>query len=162
MTGTIEKRLNELGIVLPRPPKAIGNYVPGVIVGNLLFMSGTVGTQPGDNDEDIMPIAGKLGGELTIEQGYQSARFMALNHLAMMKAVLDGDLDRVKRIVKMVGYVNAAPGFTEPHLVLNGASDLYVDVFGPERGKHARAALTQHELGLDSPVEAELTIELYH
>lgn len=162
MTGTIEKRLNELGIVLPRPPKAIGNYVPGVIVGNLLFMSGTVGTQPGDNDEDIMPIAGKLGGELTIEQGYQSARFMALNHLAMMKAVLDGDLDRVKRIVKMVGYVNAAPGFTEPHLVLNGASDLYVDIFGPERGRHARAALTQHELGLDSPVEAELTIELYH
>ena len=159
--GTIDKRLSEIGVVLPRAPKAIGNYVPGVIVGNLLFMSGTAGTQPGDNDDDILPIAGKLGAELTVEQGYQSARLMALNHLASMKVVLGGDLDRVKRIVRMVGYVNAAPGFTTPHLVLNGASDLYVEIFGPERGRHARIALTQHELGLNAPVEAELTVELH-
>lgn len=161
MSGTTEKRLKELGIVLPRPPKAVGNYVPGVVVGNILYLSGTLGTRPDENDNDIMPIAGKVGSEVTIEQGYQSARLMAINHLALMKAALGGDLDRVKRIVKMVGYINCAPGFTQPHLVLNGASDLYVELFGPERGKHARAALTQHELGFDAPVEAELTVEIY-
>ena len=76
-----------------------------------------------------------------------------------MKAVI-GDLDRIERIVKMVGYVNAAPGFTEAHLVLNGASDLYVQLFGEERGKHARAALFQHELGVNAPIEAEMTVQL--
>lgn len=161
MTGATEKRLREMGITLPRAPKAIGNYLPGVVVGNILYLSGTLGTQPDENDNDIMPIAGKVGGELTIEQGYRSARLMAINHLALMKVALGDDLDQVKRIVKMVGYINCAPGFTQPHLVLNGASDLYVELFGPERGKHARAALTQHELGLDAPVEAELTVELY-
>ena len=89
-----------------------------------------------------------------------SARLMAINHLAMMKAVL-GDLDRVKRIVKMIGYVSCAPGFTEPHLVLNGVSDLFVALWGEENGKHARAALTQHELGLNAPIEADITVELH-
>lgn len=160
MSGKVEKRLAEMGIILPRPPKSIGNYLPGVVVGNILYLSGTLGTQPDENDNDIMPIAGKVGGSVSIEEGYQSARLMAINHLAMMKAVL-GDLDRVKRVVKMIGYVNCAPGFTQPHLVLNGASDLYVELFGPENGKHARAALTQHELGVDAPVEADMTLELY-
>lgn len=160
MSGKVEKRLEEMGIVLPRPPKAIGNYLPGVVVGNILYLSGTLGTQPDENDNDIMPIAGKVGGNLSIDEGYQSARLMAINHLAMMKAVL-GDLDRIKRVVKMIGYVNCAPGFTQPHLVLNGASDLYVELFGPENGKHARAALTQHELGVDAPVEADMTLEIY-
>lgn len=160
MTGKIESRLSEMGITLPRPPKPIANYIPGVVVGNILYVSGTLGTQPDENDNDIMPIRGKLGADLTIEQGYQSARLMAINHLAMMKAVL-GDLDRIKRIVKMVGYVNSASGFTDAHLVLNGASDLYVELLGEERGKHARAALFQHELGLDAPVEAEMTVEIY-
>ncbi len=160
MSGLTERRLAELGIILPRPPKAIGNYLPGVIVGNILYLSGTLGTIPDENDNDIMPIKGKVGSDVTIEQGYESARYMAINHLAMMKKVL-GDLDRVKRIVKMVGYVNCAANFTLPHLVLNGASDLYVSLWGEERGKHARAALTQHELGLDAPVEAEMTIEIY-
>ncbi|MCL4148797.1 UNVERIFIED_CONTAM: hypothetical protein GTU68_059909 [Idotea baltica] len=84
---------------------------------------------------------------------------MALNHLALMKKVI-GNLDRIERIIKMVGYVNSAPGFTEAHLVMNGASDLYVALFGEERGKHARAALFQNELGLDAPVEAELNVLL--
>lgn len=157
--GQVERRLLELGITLPRPPKPIGNYLPGVVVDNILYVSGTLGTVPDENDNDTMPIRGKLGGELTIEEGYKSARIMATNHLALMKAVL-GDLDRIERIVKMVGYVNSAPGFTEAHLVLNGASDLYVEVFGPERGKHARAALFQNELGLDAPIEAELTVQI--
>lgn len=157
--GVVEGRLAELGLTLPLPPKPIGNYLPAVEVGNMLYVSGTLGTIRDENDNDIMPIKGKLGSDLTIEQGYQSARYMALNHLALMKKVI-GDLDRIERIVKMVGYVNSAPGFTEAHLVLNGASDLYVEVFGEERGKHARAALFQNELGLDAPIEAEMTVLL--
>lgn len=160
MPHLIETRLNDMGIILPRPPKPIGNYLPGVVVGNLLFTSGTLGTQPDENDNDVLPYVGKLGSDLTIEEGYASARLMAINHLAMMKAVL-GDLDRVKRIVKMIGYVSCAPGFTEPHRVLNGVSDLFVALWGEENGKHARAALTQHELGLNAPIEADITVELH-
>ncbi len=160
MPHETESRLNAMGIILPRRPKAIGNYLPGVVVGNILYTSGTLGTKPDEHDNDVLPYVGKVGSDLSIEEGYQSARLMAINHLAMMKAVL-GDLDRVKRIVKMIGYVTCAPDFTEPHLVLNGASDLFVELWGEERGKHARAALTQHTLGLNAPVEADITIELY-
>ena len=157
--GRIERRLEELGITLPRPPKAVANYLPGVQVGEILYVSGTIGTVPDANDEDVLPIRGKLGRDLSIEQGYQSARLTAINHLAMIKAVI-GDLDRVVRIVKMIGYVNAAPGFKDAPAVLNGASDLFVEVFGPERGKHARAALYQNELTFDAPIENELTVQV--
>ncbi|MBU2936412.1 MULTISPECIES: RidA family protein [Pacificibacter] len=157
--GVIEQKLEALGLALPPAPRPIGNYLPAVQVGNMLYVSGTLGTIRDENDQDIMPIKGKLGGELTIAQGYESAKLMALNHLALMKLVI-GDLDRIERIVKMVGYVNSAPGFTEAHLVMNGASDLYLELLGPERGKHARAALFQNELGLDAPVEAEMTVLL--
>ncbi|WP_299365472.1 RidA family protein [uncultured Paracoccus sp.] len=160
MPHTTEIRLKNMGIVLPRRPKAIGNYLPGVVVGNILYTSGTLGTRPDEDDNDVLPYVGKIGSDLTIEEGYASARLMAINHLSMMKAVL-GDLDRVKRIVKMIGYVTCSPGFTEPHLVLNGASDLFVELWGEENGKHARAALTQHELGLNAPVEADLTVEIH-
>lgn len=157
--GRIETRLKELGIVLPRPPKPVANYLPGVKVGEILYVAGTIGTIVDERGEDVLPIRGKLGRELTVEQGYRSARYMAINHLAMMKVVI-GDLDEVVRIVKMVGYVNAAPGFTRAPWVLNGASDLLVEVFGPERGRHARAALYQNELTDDAPVEAELTVQV--
>ncbi len=157
--GKIEDRLKELGIVLPRPPKPVANYLPGVKVGEILYVAGTIGTVVGSNDEDILPIKGKLGKDLTIEEGYQSARLVAINHLSMIKAVI-GDLDNVVRIVKMVGYINAAPGFQDAPAVLNGASDLLVEVFGPERGKHARAALYQHELTFDAPVENEMTVQV--
>ncbi|WP_370163297.1 RidA family protein [Limimaricola soesokkakensis] len=152
--------MNEMGIILPRRPKPIGNYVPGVVVGNMLYTSGTLGTQPDENDNDVLPYVGRVGSDLTIEEGYASARLMAINHLAMMKAVL-GDLDRVKRIVKMIGYVSCAPDFYEPHKVLNGVSDLFVELWGEENGRHARAALTQHVLGLNAPVEADITVELH-
>ncbi len=148
----VEERLKELGIVLPRPPKAVANYLSGMVVGEILFMSGTIGTVPDDNDDDVLPIKGHLGGELTVEQGYQSARYTCINHLAMAKAVL-GDLDRIVRVVRLIGYINAAPGFTEAPWVLNGASDLLVEVFGEERGRHARAALYQNELTYDAPIE---------
>lgn len=160
MAHETEKRLKEIGIVLPRPPKPVGNYIPGVVVGNILYLSGTLGTVPDENDDDVLPYVGKVGSDLTIEEGYASARLMAINHLALMKAAL-GDLDRIKRVVKMVGYITCAPGFTQPHLVLNGASDLFVALWGQENGRHARAALTQHELGFNAPVEAELTLELH-
>jgi enamine deaminase RidA (YjgF/YER057c/UK114 family) len=157
--GNTEERLKKLGIVLPRPPKAVANYLPGVKVGEILYVAGTIGTVVGPNDEDILPIKGKLGKDLTVEQGYQSARLTAINHLAMMKAVI-GDLDNVVRIVKLIGYVNAAPGFKEAPWVLNGASDLLVQTFGPERGRHARAALYQNELTYDAPVEIEMTVQV--
>jgi len=157
--GKIEARLKELGIILPRPPKAVANYLPGVKVGEILYVAGTIGTVVGPNDEDILPIKGKLGKDLTVEQGYQSARLTAINHLAMIKEVI-GDLDNVVRIVKMIGYVNAAPGFTEAPWVLNGASDLLVEVFGPERGRHARAALYQNELTYNAPIEIEMTVQV--
>lgn len=157
--GKIEERLKKLGIALPRPPKAVANYLPGVKVGEILYVAGTIGTTVGPKDEDILPIKGKLGRDLTVEQGYQSARLTAINHLAMIKAVI-GDLDNVVRIVKLIGYVNAAPGFKEAPWVLNGASDLLVEVFGPERGKHARAALYQNELTYDAPVEIEMAVQV--
>jgi enamine deaminase RidA (YjgF/YER057c/UK114 family) len=157
--GKIENRLKELGIALPRPPKAVANYISAVKVGEILYVAGTIGTVVGPNDEDILPIKGKLGKELTIEQGYESARYTAINHLAMIKSVI-GDLDNVVRIVKLIGYINAAPGFQDAPAVLNGASDLLVEVFGPEQGKHARAALYQHELTFDAPVEIEMTVQV--
>jgi enamine deaminase RidA (YjgF/YER057c/UK114 family) len=157
--GKIETRLKELGIVLPRPPRAVANYIPGVKVGEILFVAGTIGTIVDVNGNDVLPIRGKLGRELTVIEGYQSARFTAINHLSMIKDVL-GDLDDVVRIVKVIGYVNAAPGFKDAPAVLNGASDLLVDVFGPERGRHARAALYQNELSLDAPIEIEMTVQV--
>jgi enamine deaminase RidA (YjgF/YER057c/UK114 family) len=154
----IEARLNELGIVLPRPPKAVANYLAGVKVGEILYVSGTIGTVPDEHDEDVLPIVGKLG-DITIEEGYQSARYTAINHLSMIKSV-SGDIDGVVRIVKMIGYINAAPGFTQAPWVLNGASDLLVEVFGEARGRHARAALYQNELTYDAPIEIEMTVQV--
>jgi enamine deaminase RidA (YjgF/YER057c/UK114 family) len=157
MTGQIEARLAELGIVLPRAPRAIGNFAYGVEHDGILYLSGTYGTVVTDDDQDVIPKAGKVGGELSIEDGYRSARLMAINHLAMARAVL-GDLDRVVRVIRLLGFVNAAPGFRDAPKVLNGASDLLIEVFGNERGRHARSALYQHELARDAPVAGELTL----
>ena len=145
--------------MLPRAPKAVANYLHGVKVGEVLFLAGAIGTVVNEKDEDVLTIKGKVGSDLTIEQGYQSARLVAINQLAYMKAVL-GDLDQVVRIVKLVGYVNAAPGFNKAPWVINGASDLLVDVFGKEQGAHARAALYQNEMTRDAPVEIEMTVQV--
>jgi enamine deaminase RidA (YjgF/YER057c/UK114 family) len=157
MDGIIERRLAELGITLPRPPRAIGNFAYGVEHEGMLYLSGTYGTAVNERDEDFLPIVGKLGAELSIDEGYKSARLMAINHLAMAKAVL-GSLDRITRVIRLLGFVNAAPGFRDAPKVLNGASDLLVEVFGPERGRHARSALYQHELARNAPVAGELTL----
>ena len=150
----IEARLSELGLELPPVPDAVANYIPGVLVGEVLFLSGTIG-----KIKDTLVYQGKLGADLTVEQGYQSARLCTLNHLAMARAVL-GDLDRIERVVRLIGYVNSAPGFTEAPWVVNGASDLLVELLGEEKGRHARAALNVGELTFDAPVETVLTLQV--
>jgi len=160
MTIQVEQRLAELGVVLPRPPRAIGNFAYGVEHGGLLYLSGTYGTAVDENDEDFLPIVGKVGGELTVDEGYRSARLMAINHLAMAKAVI-GDLDRIMRVIRLTGFVNSAFGFRDAPKVLNGASDLLVEVFGIEYGRHARSALYQHELARNAPVAGELILAVH-
>ncbi len=156
---TIEARLQELGIELPDAPKAIGNFVHGIVYDGVLYVSGTYGTVKDDNGEDVISKPGKVGAELSVEDGYQSARWMVINHLAMAKAVL-GDLDAIDRPIRLVGYVNAASGFQDAPLVLNGASDLLIEVFGKEKGVHARMALYQHELARNAPIADEIMFGL--
>lgn len=159
MTTFIETRLRELGHALPPAPRAIGNFVPGVVHNDLLYVSGTYGTVKDGDGSDIIPKPGKVGAELTVEDGYESARYMLLNHLALAKAAI-GDLDRIERPIRLVGYVNAAPGFKDAPSVLNGASDLLIEIFGPELGPHARMALYQHELARDAPIAGEISFAL--
>jgi enamine deaminase RidA (YjgF/YER057c/UK114 family) len=158
--SSVEDRLRRLGVELPRPPRALGAFAPAKVAGNLLFISGAYGTQPEDyGDADDLPIRGQLGAELTVAEGQESARLVALNLLAMARAVL-GTVDRVESVVRLVGYINAAPGFVGGTRVLDGASRLLIDVFGEERGSHARMALYQPSLPGGAPVTAELLLEL--
>lgn len=149
----IERRLVDLGIELPPPPPPLGNYVGAVQVGDVVYLGGVSNRVRG-----VLKYRGKLGRELTLEQGYDAARMAAINHLAILKEFL-GDLDRVERVVKLVGHINCAPGFNTLPPVLNGASDLLVDVFG-DRGRHARLALGASELNDDIPVETELIVQV--
>jgi enamine deaminase RidA (YjgF/YER057c/UK114 family) len=148
-----ELRLKELGIELPAAPKPVANYLPVVRVGDLLFLSGVLPSKEGQ-----LVMTGKLGADVSIEQGVAAARLAVLNALAIVKAEA-GSLDRVKRIVKMVGHIASAPGFTDQPLVLNGASDLLVAVFG-EAGRHARVAVGAAELPRQAPIEIELIVQV--
>jgi len=149
----VEKRLAELGLELPPAPKPAAAYVPAVRTGNLIFVSGQGPVRDGK-----AVYTGKVGGERTEEEGYEAARIAALNALAVVKAEV-GDLDHVTRIVKLVGWVNSAPGFTRQPWVINGASELLQQVFG-EKGTHARSAVSAHELPLDWTVELEMVVEV--
>jgi enamine deaminase RidA (YjgF/YER057c/UK114 family) len=149
----IEEKLKELGITLPAPPKPVGSYVPVVRTGNLLFLSGMIPFLDGK-----LAWEGKLGRELTVEQGKQAARLALINALAIIQHAL-GSLDHVKRIVRLGGHVASVPGFNQQPLVLNGASDLLVEIFG-EKGRHARLALGAVELPLNAPIELELIVEV--
>ena len=149
----IETKLKELGLVLPNPPVPAANYIGYVRVGNLLFIGGNIGRING-----VLKYRGKVGAGVMLEQAYDAARNCALNHLATMKAAL-GDLDRVERIVKVLGYVNVAPDFIDMPKVINGESDLLVQVFG-ERGQHTRAAVGVASLSQNSPVETEVTVQV--
>lgn len=149
-----EAKLKALNITLPEPPSPVANYVNGVRVGNLIFLAGK-GPRRADGSE----ITGKLGLDVSIEEGYEGARLTAINQLAVLKAML-GDLNKVKRIVKVLGLVNSDPNFIDQPKVINGFSDLMVDVFG-EKGKHARAAIGVATLPRGQAVEIELVVEVY-
>ena len=151
--GDPEAKLKALGIVLPTPGAPIANYVNAVRTGNLLFLAGKGPTGPDGKD-----IVGRLGKDMTVEQGYQAARSVAINHLAVLKAEL-GDLKRVSRIVKVLGMVNSDPAFTQQPAVVNGYSDLLVAVFG-EKGKHARSAVGMATLPNGIAVEVEMIVEI--
>lgn len=149
----IAKRLAELGLEIPSPASPVANYVPYVVIGNMLYISGQVSAAANGVQK------GKLGADLTIEQGAAAARICAINLIAQMKAALAGDLDRVRRIVKLTGFVNCTPDFTDQPKVINGASDLMVDVFG-DAGRHARAAVGAPNLPLGAAVEIDAVVEI--
>jgi enamine deaminase RidA (YjgF/YER057c/UK114 family) len=150
-TASAEDNLKQKNITLPPPATPVANYVPAVRVGNFLFPSGL---GPGQSSP-----GGKVGKDLSLEQGYQATRATGLNLLATARATL-GSLEKVKRVVKVLGMVNSAPGFTDQPKVINGFSDLMVEVFGEAIGKHARSAVGMAELPFNIPVEVEMIIEV--
>ena len=149
----VEERIKELGIELPIPGAPVANYVNSVRTGNLVFMAGK-----GPKNEDGSNVTGKVGVDLTIEEGYEAARKTAIQQLAALKAEI-GDLNKVVRIVKVLGMVNAESGFTDQPEVINGFSDLMVEVFGT-RGKHARAAVGMASLPRNIACEIEMIVEV--
>lgn len=152
MAETAESRLKALGIELHALPAPAANYVPWVRVGSLLFVSGQVSGAPGTT------IKGKLGHTMTVEEGQKAARVCAVNILAVLKDAV-GDFAKLKRVVKLTGFVNCTPDFEDAHKVINGCSDLLTDVLG-ERGKHARSAIGMASLPLGFAVEVEAIAEL--
>lgn len=134
-TNPTEQKLKELGIELPATPKPVANYVPAVRTGNLLYLSGQ-----GPRSASGKLETGRVGENITLEQAYQHARLVGIQLLAAAKEGLDGDLSRVKRVVKLLGLVNSTPDFAEQPRVINGCSDFFVEVFG-DRGRHARSAI---------------------
>jgi enamine deaminase RidA (YjgF/YER057c/UK114 family) len=149
----IEDRLASLGIKLPSPQAPAGSYVPVVISHNLAFVAGQIPSEGGQ-----VKFRGKVGREVSIEAGQQAARLCTINGLAQLKSAL-GSLDRIKRVVKVTGFVNCDQSFVDHPKVVNGASDLFVQVFG-ENGRHARAAVGVSSLPLDSAVEVEFIVEV--
>ncbi|MFY0543875.1 RidA family protein [Brevibacillus sp. H7] len=146
--GTPEQRLQELGLTLPEPRPSAGNYVSCVRTGNLIFTAGQ-----GTNE-----YRGKLGKDVTVEVGYLAARQCMLNLLTVIKQEI-GELSKVKRIVKILGFVNSDPDFTDQPKVMNGASDLLVEIFG-EKGKHGRSAVGMAQLPHNNAVEVEMIVEI--
>jgi enamine deaminase RidA (YjgF/YER057c/UK114 family) len=154
MAGTIDARLQELGIELPEAPAAAANYVPYVVTGNLVFVAGQV---PFVNGE--LEYVGRVGADMSEEEGAEAARVCALNIIAQVKAACGGDLDRVVRCVKVGGFVNSTDDFNRQPWVINGASDLLAEVFG-EKGKHARFAVGSNVLPLGVSVEVDAVFEI--
>lgn len=148
-----EARIRELGYNLPLPAKPAAAYIPWRRTGNLLFISGQDCRIQG-----VLQYAGKVGQDVTLEQAYEASRTTILNALAVVKAAV-GDLDKVKCIVNLKGYVNSAPGFVEQPYVINGASEFLQDVFG-EQGRHSRCALGANELPFNTCVEIEMVVEV--
>lgn len=149
---SVEQRLKELNITLPKVGSPLGNYVHAKRVGNLLYLSGK-----GPENTDGTMSRGKLGAGVSVDQGYRHARQIGLVLIAAIKDALGGDLDRVEGIVKVLGMVNAAPDFEDHPKVVNGCSDLFVEVFG-EAGRHARSAVGMSSLPAGIPVEIEVIV----
>lgn len=149
----IDKRLGELGIILPGQTKSMGNYVTVRKSGNMLYVSGN-----GPMREGKVVMSGKLGADLSIEQGYEAARITAINILGVLKSEL-GDLDKIKQFVKVLGFVQSTDDFYDQPKVINGASDLFVEVLG-EKGRHARSAIGTSVLPFNLPVEIEIIVEI--
>jgi len=154
MPGRIEERLRELHIELPQPSKPGANYVQFVRSGNLLFLTGQLSQWNGERR-----FIGKLGREFGIEEGQQAARLCALNLIAHLRTALDGDLDRAVRCIRVAGYVNSVSDFVGQSQVINGASDLFVEIFG-EAGRHTRMAVGVSALPYDVAVEVESVFEV--
>ncbi len=147
----VEQALEKLGLSLPEPTLGVASFIPAVQVDKLLFVSGNTGARMYD-------FRGKVGRDLTVDQGYEAARFAMLALLASVRHVL-GDLDRVERIVKLLGFVNAPDGFTDSPRVVNGASDLLIELYG-EKGRHARSAIGIAALPGNAPVEVEMVLQV--
>jgi len=154
MSGTIDARLRQLGIELPEPGSPMANYVPFAVSGNLVFIAGQICQWNGERR-----FVGKLGGGISIADGQQAARLCAQNILAHLRVALGGDLERVRRRLRLGGFVNCTPEFTDMPQVVNGASDLMVEVFG-DKGRHARAAVGVSSLPAGVAVEVEGTFEI--
>ena len=154
MAGHVDAKLQELGIVLPAPMGAIANYVPYAITGNLVVISGQLPAVDGK-----VAFTGKVSADLTVEQGAAAARQSFINLLAHLKAACDGDLDRVRRVVRLGGFIACPPNFTQHAVAMNGASDLAVAVFG-DAGRHARTTIGVPSLPLDAAVEVEGMFEI--
>jgi len=153
MVSTIDTRLKELGIELPQANRAVGNYVPTIITGNQIFISGQLTILDGE-----LKYIGRLGETLSLEDGMAAARLCGLNIISQVSAALDGDLERVTRVIKLGGFVNCTKEFTELPKVINGASDLMVQIFG-DAGKHVRAAVGVSSLPLGVSVEIDAIFE---
>ena len=153
--GTVDKKLDELKISLPTPATPIANYVPFVRSGTTLVVSG----QLCFNADGKLAAKGQLGGTVSVEDGQKAARVCAINLLAQAKAALGGDLDKIKRVVRLGGFINSAPGFADGPKVMNGASDLMVEVFA-DKGRHARTTVGVSALPLEAAVEVEGMFEV--
>lgn len=151
--SSIESRLQDLGITLPAPVAPVANYVPFIVSGNMVFMSGQISI-----GKDGL-IEGKLGLDVSLERGIEAAKACGINLIAQLNIACDGDLSRVKRVVKLGGFVNCTPDFTDQPKIVNGTSDLMVDVFG-DAGRHARAAVGAPSLPLNAAVEVDGVFEI--
>ena len=149
----IEERIKELGFEIPQPPKPLAAYIPALQIGDMVFTSGQVPIEKGE-----LKYAGKIGEDLTVEQGQKAAEICALNGLSAIKSVIN-DLEKIEQIIKVTVFVNSAKGFTDQPNVANGASELLAKIFG-EAGKHVRSAVGVNELPIDAAVEIEMIVKV--
>jgi len=154
MSGKVDAKLAELGIVIPTPAASVANYVGYVTTGSLVFVSGQL---PMDNGQ--ITLKGHLGGGVSIDDGYKAARVCAINLLAQLKAATGGDLDKIRKVVRLTGFIASTPDFTDQSKIVNGASDLMVEVLG-DAGRHARISISVAALPMGAAVEVEGVFEI--